>query len=89
MTNTVVEFKHQQEKTRQALKKLADFIDKGRNFGLNPDAALMEKLTVALKTSEEKILKVALIGGFSEGKTSIASAWLERLDKSMNISQQE
>ena len=35
-------------------------------------------------------LKVALIGGFSEGKTSIAAAWLEELDrKSMNISQQE
>nr|WP_274610469.1 LeoA/HP0731 family dynamin-like GTPase [Rhodospirillum rubrum] len=35
-------------------------------------------------------LKIALIGGFSEGKTSIAAAWMERLDKaSMHISQQE
>ncbi len=49
----------------------------------------MSKLTTALKNSEEKTLKVALIGGFSEGKTSIAAAWLERLNKSMNISQQE
>ncbi len=31
-------------------------------------------------------LKVALVGGFSEGKTSIAAAWIERLDKeSMKI----
>ncbi|QLW72621.1 50S ribosome-binding GTPase [Citrobacter freundii] len=89
MSDTVVEFKHQQEKTRQALQKLAAFIEKGRVFGLMPDTTLMDKLVTALKTSEEGILKVALIGGFSEGKTSIAAAWLERLNKSMNISQQE
>ncbi len=34
-------------------------------------------------------LKVALVGGFSCGKTSIAAAWIERLDKSMNIDHQE
>lgn len=89
MSDTVVEFKHQQEKTRQALQKLAAFIEKGRIFGLKPDTTLMDKLVTALKNSEERILKVALIGGFSEGKTSIAAAWLERLNKSMNISQQE
>ena len=89
MSNTVTEFKYQQEKNHQILQKLAKFIEKGRDFGLEPDVNLINKLTAALKTAEEKILKVALIGGFSEGKTSIASAWLERLDKSMNISQQE
>ncbi|WP_200882455.1 GTPase [Cedecea neteri] len=89
MSNTVAEFKHQQEKTRQALQKLAAFIEKGRIFGLKPDPTQMEKLATALKTSEDGILKVALIGGFSEGKTSIAAAWLERLNGSMNISQQE
>ncbi|QHQ18956.1 labile enterotoxin output A [Pectobacterium brasiliense] len=89
MSDTLIEFKHQQDKTRQVLKKLAGFIEKGRTFGLKPDTTLMDKLVTALKTSEEGILKVALIGGFSEGKTSIAAAWLERLNKSMNISQQE
>ncbi len=34
-------------------------------------------------------LKVALVGGFSEGKTSIAAAWIDRLDESMNIAHQE
>ena len=39
---------------------------------------------------ETNKLKVALIGGFSEGKTSIAAAWLEKLDKStMKITHQE
>ncbi|GAA9910942.1 hypothetical protein VN0815_06560 [Helicobacter pylori] len=30
-----------------------------------------------------------MVGGFFEGKTSIAVAWIERLDKSMNIDYQE
>lgn len=34
-------------------------------------------------------LKVALVGGFSCGKTSIAAAWIDRLDKSMKIDHQE
>ncbi len=34
-------------------------------------------------------LKVALVGGFSEGKTSIAAAWIDRLDESMKIDHQE
>ncbi len=34
-------------------------------------------------------LKVALVGGFSEGKTSIAAAWIDRLDESMKIAHQE
>ncbi|HGN0053784.1 TPA: LeoA/HP0731 family dynamin-like GTPase [Proteus mirabilis] len=89
MSNTVTEFKYQQEQNYQILQKLAEFIEKGHDFGLEPDVNLINKLTTALKTAEEKTLKVALIGGFSEGKTSIASAWLERLDKDMNISQQE
>lgn len=89
MGNTIIEFKHQQNKIHQTIEKLAFFIEKGSDFGLKVDSALMSKLAVALQASEEKTLKVALIGGFSEGKTSIVSAWLERLDKTMNISQQE
>ncbi|GHR64996.1 hypothetical protein VN1269_08180 [Helicobacter pylori] len=29
------------------------------------------------------------MGGFSEGKTSIAAAWIDRLDESMKIDHQE
>ncbi len=32
---------------------------------------------------------MALVGGFSEGKTSIAAAWIDRLDESMKIAHQE
>lgn len=82
-------FKEQQTKILNVLKKLSDFIQKGQDFGLNVDTHLLKKLKDAIHVTDTGMLKVALIGGFSEGKTSIAAAWLERLDKSMNISQQE
>ncbi|OOF44538.1 hypothetical protein BKK51_08620 [Rodentibacter trehalosifermentans] len=89
MSNTLNTFKIQQEKSQKMLKKLGQFIERGREFGLSPNPDLLEKLNTAAKSVEGSVLKVALIGGFSEGKTSIASAWLERLDQSMKISQQE
>ena len=89
MTNTVTIFKIQQEKAQSMLEKLSQFVETGRAFGLVPNPDLLEKLQTAKKYMQSSVLKVALIGGFSEGKTSIASAWLERLDQSMNISQQE
>ena len=89
MTNTVTIFKVQQEKAQSMLEKLSQFVETGRAFGLVPNPDLLEKLQTAKKYMQSSVLKVALIGGFSEGKTSIASAWLERLDQSMNISQQE
>ncbi|WP_193072755.1 LeoA/HP0731 family dynamin-like GTPase [Pseudomonas sp. FME51] len=89
MSDTISVFKVKQQEAEQLLQKLVEFIEKGREFGLKPDSGLMHKLDTALKASNSSVLKVALIGGFSEGKTSIASAWLERLDGSMNISQQE
>ncbi|MFV0576490.1 MAG: LeoA/HP0731 family dynamin-like GTPase [Vibrio sp.] len=89
MTDTVSEFKNQQMKTLMTLQKLFEFIEKGRVFGLEPDESLVKKLSMAIKGSGSDKLKVALIGGFSEGKTSIAAAWLERLTENMNISQQE
>ena len=89
MSNTIDAFKASQEHNKQMLEKLRLFVEKGRGFGLTPDQGLMDKLSTAMRSVDDGILKVALIGGFSEGKTSIASAWLERLDQSMNISQQE
>ncbi|WP_331459896.1 LeoA/HP0731 family dynamin-like GTPase [Helicobacter pylori] len=43
----------------------------------------------AIKNVAGQKLKVALVGGFSEGKTSIAAAWIDRLDESMKIDHKE
>ena len=89
MEQTLDIFKQQQDKTVKLLSTLQNFLQKGETLGVKIDVSLINKLNVAIDDAQDGKLKVALIGGFSEGKTSIAAAWMERMDQSMNISQQE
>lgn len=90
MEHTLNTFKTQQARALELLTKLQHFLTKGVEAGVPIDPALSNKLQSAIASVNGERLKVALIGGFSEGKTSIAAAWMERLDKSsMKISHQE
>ncbi|WP_313400999.1 LeoA/HP0731 family dynamin-like GTPase [Stenotrophomonas sp.] len=90
MENTLNTFKAQQELAIGLLRKLQHVLDLGMAAGVSIDPALDAKLKGAIANVTGEKLKVALIGGFSEGKTSIAAAWMEKLDKStMRISHQE
>lgn len=90
MESTLSEFKKQQTNELQILSKLKYFIEMGESLGVEIDKTLKIKLLNAMNEVETNKLKVALIGGVAEGKTSIAAAWLEKLDKSsMKISHQE
>ena len=90
MNSTLELFLNQNNKALALLDKLRVFLEKGTALGVNIDPTLLSKLEHASQNLVNDKLKIALIGGFSEGKTSIAAAWMERLDKSsMNISQQE
>lgn len=90
MEYTLDTFKTQQARSVVLLGKLLAFLDQGEVVGISIDPALKYKLKTAINSVAGEKLKVALIGGFSEGKTSIAAAWMEKLDKSsMKISHQE
>lgn len=90
MIQTLSEFKKQQNSAIEILNKLNFFLEAGEKIGVEIDTHLKSKLLKAMSEIETKKLKVALIGGFSEGKTSIAAAWMEKLDKSnMKITYQE
>ena len=90
MNSTLELFLNQNNKALALLDKLRVFLEQGAALGVNIDPTLLSKLEHASQSLANDKLKIALIGGFSEGKTSIAAAWMERLDKSsMNISQQE
>lgn len=90
MESTLSEFKKQQTIELQILAKLKKFIEMGESLGVEIDSTIKLKLLNAMSEVETNKLKVALIGGFSEGKTSIAAAWLEKLDKStMKITHKE
>lgn len=90
MHNTLNAFEQSQRATVELLKQLLDFLSEGQALGVNIDTALPAKINKALEQIPSDKLRVALIGGFSEGKTAIAAAWLEKLDKSsMKISHSE
>jgi GTP-binding protein EngB required for normal cell division len=90
VNSTLNAFEQTQRASIEVLKQLLDFLSEGEALGVNIDMALRNKIEKALEELPRDKLKVALIGGFSEGKTAIAAAWLEKLDKSsMKISHAE
>lgn len=90
MKDTLNTFKDQQNESLELLNRLSKFLTQGEKSGVPIDQELRSKLQIAIQSVSGERLKVALIGGFSEGKTSIAAAWMEQLDKSsMKISHSE
>ncbi|GAA9071198.1 hypothetical protein Taitung263_09060 [Helicobacter pylori] len=89
MNETLKQFKENQKRNQENLKKLLDFIHTGEKYGIEIEESFKKKINSAIQSATDQKLRVALVGGFSEGKTSIAAAWIERLDKSMKIDHQE
>ncbi len=90
MNETLEQFKKDQKRNQEILKKLLDFVHTGEEYGIKVEESLKDKIRNAMENVAGQKLKVALVGGFSCGKTSIAAAWIERLDKeSMKIDHQE
>ncbi|WP_208356860.1 50S ribosome-binding GTPase [Helicobacter pylori] len=89
MNETLEQFKANQKRNQEILQKLLDFVHTGEEYGINVEESLKDKIRNAMENVADQKLKVALVGGFSEGKTSIAAAWIERLDKSMKIDHKE
>ncbi|MFP6110902.1 LeoA/HP0731 family dynamin-like GTPase [Helicobacter pylori] len=86
---TLEQFKRNQKRNQEILKKLLDFIHAGEKYGIKIEESLKDKIHNAMENVAGQKLKVALVGGFSCGKTSIAAAWIDRLDESMKIDHQE
>ncbi|NHA53211.1 labile enterotoxin output A [Helicobacter pylori] len=86
---TLEQFKKNQKRNQKNLQKLLDFVHTGEEYGIKVEESLKDKIHNAMENVAGQKLKVALVGGFSEGKTSIAAAWIERLDESMKIDHQE
>ncbi|OPG53776.1 LeoA/HP0731 family dynamin-like GTPase [Helicobacter pylori] len=89
MNETLEQFKKNQERNQKNLQKLLDFVHTGEEYGIKVEESLKDKIRNAMKDVSGQKLKVALVGGFSCGKTSIAAAWIEWLDESMKIDHKE
>ncbi|GAA8954030.1 hypothetical protein HpEKB34_06790 [Helicobacter pylori] len=89
MNETLKQFKENQKRNQENLEKLLDFIKTGEKYGIKIEESFKAKINSVIQSATDQKLRVALVGGFSEGKTSIAAAWIERLDKSTKIDHQE
>ncbi|GAA8147171.1 50S ribosome-binding GTPase [Helicobacter pylori] len=89
MNETLKQFKESQKRNQENLEKLLDFIHTGEKYGIEIEESFKAKINSVIQSAADQKLRVALVGGFSEGKTSIAAAWIERLDKNMKIDHQE
>ncbi len=89
MNETLEQFKKNQERNQKNLQKSLDFVHTGEEYGIKVEESLKDKIRNAMKDVSGQKLKVALVGGFSCGKTSIAAAWIDRLDENMKIDHKE
>ncbi|MCG8785152.1 hypothetical protein G1K52_05165 [Tenacibaculum finnmarkense] len=63
-------------------------LKKGEEFGINLEE-LESKLSSAKENIQNGKIKVALVGGFSEGKTTLAAGWLGTIKDNMKIDPDE
>lgn len=89
-SSTIDHFDRQKQEALAILSRLSDFLNQGDALGVGISPELAAKVRQAIGDVRDEKLRIALVGGFSEGKTSIAAAWMERLDRAtMQISHQE
>lgn len=74
-------FNKKKEEVFKMLSNLLSVLKEGKELGVDIEPEYITKIEKSIDENENKKLKVVLIGGFSEGKTSIAAAWLEEYDK--------
>lgn len=78
---TLKVFNKKKEDVFKMLNNLLLVLKEGKELGVDIEPEYITKIEKSIDENEDKKLKVVLIGGFSEGKTSIAAAWLEEYDK--------
>lgn len=78
---TLKVFNKKKEDVFKMLDSLLLVLKEGKELGVDIEPEYITKIEKSIDENEDKKLKVVLIGGFSEGKTSIAAAWLEEYDK--------
>ncbi|GAA6976293.1 hypothetical protein ID1001_07880 [Helicobacter pylori] len=71
MNETLKQFKANQKRNQENLEKLFDFIQTGEKYGVRIEDSFKDKIRNAIGNIADQKLKVALVGGFSDGKTTI------------------
>ncbi|QIG19270.1 hypothetical protein [Pseudomonas monteilii] len=71
-----------------ALEELKTMLSELAAIGVDVDADL-KKIESALTSVNDDMLRIALMGAFSDGKTSVIAAWLGKVMADMKIDMDE
>ena len=77
-------FSEQKKQIVSHLEKLLHWVREGKRLDLDVQETERKILDVIAGVESEKI-KVALVGAFSEGKTTVAASWLGKVAENMKI----
>ena len=76
------------QKILQKLNSLCDIVKQGENIGLD-FRLVLEKLERMKKVVDDGVVRIVLLGSFSDGKTSAIAGLLGKLEDSMKIDETE
>ena len=76
------------KQTRQYLNVLKGLLEEGRNLGLDL-SPIFKKLESVTKAIDDGMVRIVLLGSFSDGKTSAIAGLLGRLESTMKIDPDE
>ena len=82
------QFNVEKQAALNRLGQLRSVLNELGEMGADVDNEL-QKLDSAVKTIECDVLRIALLGAFSDGKTSVIAAWLGRVMADMKIDMDE
>jgi len=86
MNNQIINIKRQMIESFTSFENLLNL---GKNLGISFDDDVQKKLNDVKQTLSKGKIKVALVGGFSEGKTTLAASWLGYIEDNMKIDPDE
>lgn len=82
------QFSIEKQAAINSLLQLREMLEMLGEMGINISDDL-QKVTSAINAIESDVLRIALLGAFSDGKTSVIAAWLGKVMDDMNISMDE
>jgi GTPase SAR1 family protein len=82
------QFEDEKQNTICTLEELRKILLELRDIGMDVQADL-EKIDSAVVAIKDDVLRIALLGAFSDGKTSVIAAWLGKVMEDMNIDMDE
>jgi len=82
------QFSFEKQKTIDTLEDLRSILVDLQDLGMDVDEDF-KKIESAVKAVESDVLRIALLGAFSDGKTSVVAAWMGKVLEDMKIDMDE